>query len=393
MDSLSFIFSSGSSHLAHAISAVQVKSEYLEPFTYIYSNIDADEQDVNPVSLLNDITQEFRSVPSVPSDSGLLPPGVRFISNNFVVFERPPCVKTVFYIPQPVSSIDGRVEPIVYNIPIPWQLYVATFSNEYYCSDVYMYFMNTPLSSLDQNVYMPTLPNFYTNGILCRPMFSSFEEVDRYSKSISGVIASAYDWVWNNGTNNDLTEPLVHLLLQNQNGQLCQEVKKTHSSYFSNARLNAVTYFSPLEVTLIMSAWEKMTIDQVLEYQFPNPSEDLNFPSTHTNARDYSSYYDNLYDYIYNLCDVSGEFDEYGGDPDDLVNTIIEEGSFDENIYISWLVQNNIIPTPAAAWGQKVTYADILNRVSSKLKGLRRTMPGLVSDIQHVSSVLCTINS
>lgn len=389
MDSLSFIVSCNSYQYNHIpIDIVQVQSEYSNSFVHTYSLYDAEDSDISPLSLLNEITQDFRSVPAVYRNTGLLPPGVRFISNNFVVYERPPCVKTLFYIPQQVSHIDGRVEPIVYNIPIPWQLYVATFSNEYYCSDVYMYFMNTPLSSLDHNVYMPTLPNFYTNGLLCRPMFSSFEDVDRYSKNISGVVASSYDWVWNNGTNNDLTEPLVHLLLQNQNGQICQEAKKTHPMNFSNARLNSLSYLAPNEVTLILSIWEKMTIDDVLQYQFPNPSENSNFDSNTVEFRDYSAYYDNLYDYIYNLCDVSGEFGDYDGDPDDLVNGIIEDGSFDENIYASWLIQNNLIPTPSPSWQQKLTYNDLIERVAKSVGSLRRNNPSVLSDIQYVSSTL-----
>ena len=45
-------------------------------------------------------------------------------------------------------------------------------------------------------------------------MYESMEDIDGYSKDLSGVIASAYDWIWNSGFNHDLTENFYHVIRQ-----------------------------------------------------------------------------------------------------------------------------------------------------------------------------------
>lgn len=165
-------------------------------------------------------------------ESGLLPPGLRVSIPGCVIFERPPSMQLVQYIDASVESIASYEESGSYyedddheegeyheelnqftsRIPIPWQLYIATYSTNpssmYRVTSIRMYFMNGPLNNPDVQLYAPYINNFFTNASLCTPMFDTIDEIERYPQSVAGVIASAYDWVWNTGFNADLKECL-----------------------------------------------------------------------------------------------------------------------------------------------------------------------------------------
>ena len=38
------------------------------------------------------------------------------------------------------------------------------------------------------------------------------EDIEKYPKDLSGIIASAYDWIWNSGFNFDITESISFFL-------------------------------------------------------------------------------------------------------------------------------------------------------------------------------------
>ena len=163
-------------------------------------------------------------------DSGLLPPGLRVSLPGCIIFERPPSMQLVQYIDANVDSIreyeesgsfyeDGDEESgeyreelssYAFRIPVPWQLYIATYSTNpasmYRVTSIRMYFMNTPLNHPDVQLYAPYINNFFTDASLCTPMFDTIDEIDRYPQTLAGVMASAYDWIWNTGFNADLKE-------------------------------------------------------------------------------------------------------------------------------------------------------------------------------------------
>ena len=165
-------------------------------------------------------------------ESGLLPPGFRVSIPGCVIFERPPSMQLVQYIDATVESISNYEEQgsyyedddeesgeyheelnsYTYRIPVPWQLYIATYSTNpasmYRVTSIRMYFMNGPLNNPDVQVYAPYINNFFANASLCTPMFDTIDEIERYPQNVAGVIASAYDWVWNTGFNADLRECL-----------------------------------------------------------------------------------------------------------------------------------------------------------------------------------------
>ena len=201
--------------------------------------------------------------------SDIVPPAIKYHSNGVVVFERPPSYQVVQYAPQSVSNLNDDTPIYVYRIPVPWQLYVMTYDpNKYFCNSVRMYFMKSSLNSPEQNLYMPPIPNFFTNGLLCRPMFDDMKDIDGYSKNLSGVIASAYDWIWNTGFNHDLTENFYHVIRQ-------KRPVKLMTSYSNLTDVNTHGYYrgmSPTHIRAILGDWECLDLDNILDLDWPNPS-------------------------------------------------------------------------------------------------------------------------
>lgn len=211
--------------------------------------------------------------------SGILPPAIKYYYPGAIVFERPPCYQVVQYIPHTVEGMNGEDwdeedEIQVYRIPIPWQLYIIEYdAKNFICNNVRMFFMKSSLNSVDQNVYMPPLPNFYTGGQLCRPMFSSYSELDHYSKDVSGVIASAHDWIWNSGFNHDLTENIFQVACQRAPREFALNLMlDTVSSSFWRS-------ISPKTIHGLLKQWESYPLEEILNLNWPNPSLNKTFDS------------------------------------------------------------------------------------------------------------------
>ena len=213
--------------------------------------------------------------------SGILPPAVKYHVPGIIVFERPPSYQMVQYAPTSMGEISEDTEIKTYRIAIPWQLYIVSYNSDYFlCNNVKMFFMNSSLNFIDQPLYMPTLPNFYTNGSLCRPMYASMAEVDGYAKNLSGILSSAYDWVWNSGFNHDLTENLHHLA----------KIQKTPFVLAESCSFNSWSHnyrISPENVSLILNKWQSIDMSDILKLQWPNPSLTTSFDN------DASWYYEN----------------------------------------------------------------------------------------------------
>lgn len=206
------------------------------------------------------------------TDTGIIPPGLLFIDKNIIVYEKPPSYQNVFVIPKLVNEISyDSDEPNVYRIPIPWQLYIV-YHSDFTTTNVRMHFMDSSLMDLDQQMYLAPLSNFYSSGDLCRPFFSDMDDIERYPKNVSGVMASSYDWVWNSGTNLDLTQCIVaffyqdHILGSNfHNNSL---LKNTNSKPFPRE-----SYYCPSGyVSHLYSYWEKFELHEVSFLNWPKNS-------------------------------------------------------------------------------------------------------------------------
>lgn len=298
-------------------------------------------------------------------DSGILPPGVRVVGQNYVIFERPPSYQNVFYNIDKVHSEMTDSNTHLFRIPVPWQVYVAVFDSNYYLTSVSMFFSPTSLVSKDQSLYLAPLPNFYTNGSLCRPMFSEMEEIERYPKNLSGVISAAYDWIWNNGTNNDLNEAVVHVNLQlvhntdlPSNDTVFKHVApEIYRSLFANPY---AMYYHSTQVLQIFQSWEKISLEEIVNFRWPVSSKELHF-----NQSFYHAHNENLYDHP-NYYDWLGEWANsyYEDESSEDIEYILENGDYDSDAYYEYVVSNNKISIKPPQFKPR-TCQDIMNDVTS----------------------------
>ena len=250
----------------------------------------SDIQMAERLSSLTSFISSFNSSSPINVDSGILPPGLLYLTKNYLVFERPPTYQNIFLIPRLVSDIGNNTESVLYRLPIPWQLYFVQYTDtgdQCYTANVAMHFMNGPLLSVDQNVYMAPLTNLYSSGLLCRPMYSSMEDIDRYSKDISGVMHSAYDWIWNSGTNVDLTSSVVQSIYQFKDNIENTILKNLENPTLYTRHCNIDSHYcSSNHVEALYSSWEKFNIEDLPSLTWANNSVNPHFFSDYSQARE-----------------------------------------------------------------------------------------------------------
>jgi len=264
-------------------------------------------------------------------DSGLLPPGLKASIPGFLIFERPPSYQMVQLANMTLDDMsdcdyeDINIEGL--RIPVPWQLYMVSYGiagdAKYIVNSVRMYYMNSPLNSLDNILYSPPIPNFFANGLLCNPHFEDMDDLYRYPKNLSGVIAAAYDWVWNTGFNRDLLECIDQSILQRSPRQLISLLHDPNQP----TNDNYINYYHHLST---------FTLDQVVSMTWPNPSFSTHFGSDLSYFMEQQQYIDDFYnDHEYDPEDTSidsSEFSSWIGDLAKITKTyamMIE--SFDLN--------------------------------------------------------------
>lgn len=209
-------------------------------------------------------------------ESGIIPPGLLYVTKNFLVFEKPPTYKNVSLIFKVVDNIDyDNDEPNTYIVPVPWQLYIVEYDQNYYTSRVRMHFMKDSLRESSQEMYMAPLPNLFTSGDLCRPFFADMDDIERYSKDIAGVMASAYDWIWGSGTNLDLTETIGKYYTMFQDNIENTILSKLDNKIFSVSRDSY--YCSDTHVEYFFKAWEKFDLQEITDLNWPKNSNLLRF--------------------------------------------------------------------------------------------------------------------
>ena len=230
--------------------------------------------------LLDRIKTEL-SIPRPLIDSGenLIPPGLKYIYNNHVVYERPPTYKLINTYGVMLDQVHQDSKSHSYYLPIPWQLYIVEFDNNLRTSNVRMYFMNTPLLSEDQILYLPPIPNFYVNGSLCRPFFDNMDDIEKYSQDLFGIINSSYDWVWSSNFNLDLTETISSIYSQKNPSEISSSRLNDH---------NYTHYRLPMScVHDTYSRWEQFDLNQVTNFVWPNPAFNQTFDA---DAGNYDTY-------------------------------------------------------------------------------------------------------
>lgn len=232
--------------------------------------------------------------------SGFLYPAVLFNIPGFLVFERPPCFKRVEYLDKPMEHVEHEsVVEYVYNLPLPWQIYIAEYDvNTMILNKVTMFFSNSCFQSSESYVYLPPLPNFYANASLCRPYLPNMEDVERYPKDLSGIMASAYDWIWNSGFNHDLVDGPLSVFQHNSftfNDPNYQKVLPTSTVH---------RHLHPKNINHVLKKWEGYNLNTVLNVTWPNPAV------THNFSGDYEWFWQNDIDYVMDPSDLPDNEDE-----------------------------------------------------------------------------------
>lgn len=269
---------------------------------------------------------------SLLADTGIVPPGLIHVDNSLVIFERPPTYQNIQLIPAVVDNIDySSSKNYLFRLPIPWTVYFVSYSvynGIHYPNQIAMYFMANSLQGEDLSsarMYLPPLVNFYNNATLCNPMFESMDEITRYENNISGVINAAYNWIWNTGSNLDLTMNIAECLFQ--------IYKNPHFAsnpfYTLPGQINPLSFYADFSyISHAFTNWEKISINDISSIPWPNPciSERV-----HSAIQDIGT--SCLLDY----------FDHYGIDPDECrvsESEFQETGNrymYNENKYYTYL--------------------------------------------------------
>lgn len=228
-------------------------------------------------------------------------PGVRYLSSNIVVFEMPPSYKHLDYVEAYREDSNEDSTEMSFHIPIPWQIYIATFdSSNMRLTRVQMYFSDTPITDFGQQIYLPPLLNFYSNGELCRPMFSQMEDYEKYPQSVAGVIASAYDWIWNSGFNFDITETISEYIVSGKWKTMMENstASENHKE-FMRKYMEAVRYSSnklePSIVRNFFNLWQSIPIENILSCKWISFCKNNNFFS-----HEYRTYHQTNYEDVAN---------------------------------------------------------------------------------------------
>lgn len=276
-----------------------------------------------------------------PKNNGeIMYPGVRYIADNIIVFEMPPTQKHFSYIE---AMREHRITPDAkeHYLPVPWQVYVAVFDqNTMRVSHVAMYFSDSPLSSFGQQLYLPPLLNFYSNGNLCRPTFATMEDYEKYPNTINGVIASSYDWVWNSGFNFDITETMSEFIVSNrwlklkEFSTLSESNKKSVCDTLSSVRYSSNS-LNTGAVSALLTLWESVPITNILQCQWISFSKEEAFFSH--SIRSYIEHnFDTVSDWVmtnYKL-ELIGDFEseedseDYNTDTQITVSGICENSNY-----------------------------------------------------------------
>lgn len=312
------------------------------------------------VSAIEPHTDFFASIYNndrpLSKSTGIMPPGLLYANNNYIIYERPPSYQLVQLIPRQMDEISYKRDEIyTYNLPIPWQVYVVKYEtlndNEFFTDSVKMYFTSGPIHSFDENVYLPPLTNFYLNSELCRPMYSSINDIERYTKDIAGVIASSYDWVWNSGFNFDLTNCIVHFINQMKGREqetILQKAAAKQSSVpesiYSNYHITSYyAHFSHADY--LYKEWEKYDLDEIIELKWPNPLPNKSL--TYCIEEEYSNA---LLEYLRSKPEnFNRDYFHYDEDNDDYYqceDPSCECNGGGEYNMLDFLKKSNLYPTP-----------------------------------------------
>jgi hypothetical protein len=324
-------------------------------------------------------------------------PGVRYLTPGIVVFERPPSFQHISVSFAQRDDIDDDTEDHEFYVPIPWQVYIASYNpKDMKLIDVRMYFTNSSLMHVDQHLYAPPIFNFFSNGKLCRPFFDNIEDVEKYPKTINGIIASSYDWVWNSGYNLDITENISQFLLKKKYYQFEKYLKtddsKKRFKFLQNNQISSIP--STLHTGYIrsfFSCWQEIPLEDISQIVWSTYSKADFFYREQLDSTDLSTYiteYLNIHDLVVHEYE-DNHYDEDGDNycPDNCIS--------EEDLLSSYSFRSLLSSHPAYDQELKRSIKEALIQVSKELSSshISQRVPNGIGYNKIFIESLSSINS
>ena len=208
---------------------------------------------MTPVGPVNTIKALENLISRTTASSGLLPPAVRYISEDrkCVIFERPPAHQTVEFILESQEMADKtNRERYTYNLPVPWTVYAIIFDDYYLPVSTYCFFRNKPIESFNSYLGLVPMLNFYSSSKLCPPVAAHTSDL---KPSLSNGLSIAFDMVWYSGWNMDLLDAM-------KIGASCGAPTKNFNT--GSNRSSTLAWYQ---------AWSQLSMEDILKVGWPNP--------------------------------------------------------------------------------------------------------------------------
>lgn len=227
------------------------------------------------------------------------PIATRYISGNgLFIVERPPFRNTVRFTPTKAAYSKNSTNFIEKEVWIPWQVYVVNVDIIQSKFDFRIFFNDKPLSSMDDIVYMPWLPNLFGNSGVCwgDDVGSISQEFLSYGSSISNrkIFDAFCSRYWNGGWNTDILPGSQSIpFFLNRNLELSDNNDQMiHQNYKDKSEINKMRNPYVKDYANALNMWSQYSLEHLL-YMMPkySPKHIKNPLSAHI-ATTSSSYFD-----------------------------------------------------------------------------------------------------
>lgn len=190
---------------------------------------------------------------NLSSNVGFMSPAVRYvdIANRFMIFESLPTYRKISVSSQRRAYVKPS-NTNIYNIAVPWQVYLAWFDIKMNLIILKAYYSKGPIENLNHQLYSIPMYNVYANGKICLPKHSTL--ISKMQKDYSDLIINSIEDFWLGSFNTDLWDNLNNssiLQMRDNNKELLKSIN-----------------YNNLDHTNIYSIFSALTLDEIMEFNF-----------------------------------------------------------------------------------------------------------------------------
>lgn len=189
-----------------------------------------------------------------PSEIGFMPPAVRYVdmASRVIVFEAVPQVKKISLSNVAKHRVD-KFNTSIYNIAVPWQIYIATFDIQMNLATLKIYYSKGPIESFDHQLYSVPLFNVYDDGRVCLPDHPG--EYYKQNKNYCDLIVDAIEDFWMSSFNTDLWD--------NMNGDVLRFIRDRNVKI-----LGDLSKTKKFDVYSLYDIYAGLSLDEIMELEF-----------------------------------------------------------------------------------------------------------------------------